>query len=427
MMQLKEGNNNQSAYCYEEVINIIESARRFGNLPGVEVSGAMQRQLGYPARNIPFVHVAGTNGKGSVCAFLTSILKEAGLKVGTFTSPHLVDFEERITVNGEQIPKEMVAELGNQILKRDFQVKGTMFDYCLVMALLYFEREHCDIMVLETGLGGRLDSTSSVGVPEVSVITKIGFDHTAILGNRLSEIAGEKAGILKEGTYCVMEAQEPEAEHVLTEVAKRVGCAYKLLQPSDLEEVFTYDMRILGVHQKENAAAAMEAARILLGNRGWSEEKMKPVLKKAVEETTWGGRMELLSKEPFFMVDGAHNGHGVLALRDSLKYLYPGEKFHFIMGVMADKDYKEMVKELLPLAYDFVTVSVDSDRALPEEELADFIESQGVPARAESHWEDFLCQVMDGYHGKEKTIAFGSLYFVGDTKRLFCRYKCKRK
>ena len=406
------------------------------NIFWLETMKFLCSRLNDPQLYCPSVHVAGSKGKGSVSIMVASIFRESGLKTGLFSSPHIVDFEERITECGKYFPESVYEKSVEELISLlksipESEYPGerpvTWFELVTVLSMLCYRNSGCKASVYETGLGGRLDAINSVGVPEVSVITKIGFDHTAILGNRLSEIAGEKAGILKEGTYCVMESQEPEAEHVLTEAAKRVGCAYKLLQPSDLEEVFTYDMRILGVHQKENAAAAMEAARILLGNRGWSEEKMKPVLKKAVEETTWGGRMELLSKEPFFMVDGAHNGHGVLALRDSLKYLYPGEKFHFIMGVMADKDYKEMVKELLPLAYDFVTVSVDSDRALPEEELADFIESQGVPARAESHWEDFLCQVMDGYHGKEKTIAFGSLYFVGDTKRLFCRYKCKRK
>lgn len=192
-------------YLYEEVLDKIENARRFGNLPGVEVSRAMLHGLGEPQKGMPYVHIAGTNGKGSVCAFLSSTLKEAGYKVGVFTSPHLVDFRERITVNGEMIPKETVTRIGNRLLEEDFGVSPTMFDYCMAMAVLYFKEQQCDIAVMETGLGGKLDSTNALGIPDVAIITRIGYDHMAILGNTLSEIAAEKAGIIKKGSYIISE------------------------------------------------------------------------------------------------------------------------------------------------------------------------------------------------------------------------------
>ena len=184
-------------YNYDEVINIIENTRRFGNLTGYETSKRMLEQLGNPQSGIPFVHVAGTNGKGSTTAFLCKILEQTGKRVGMFTSPHLITFEERIRINGEYIPKEDVVRLGNLLLEMQFIVSPTMFDYCLAMAVLYFKEQSCDIMVMETGIGGRYDSTNALGVPEVAVITKIGFDHMAVLGNTLGEIAGEKAGIIK--------------------------------------------------------------------------------------------------------------------------------------------------------------------------------------------------------------------------------------
>ena len=163
-------------YTYEEIQEKINHASTFGSLPGVEISRILLEKLGHPEKDIPFVHVAGTNGKGSVCAFLSSILIAGGWKVGTFTSPHLIDFEERITVNGVQIPKADVARLGNEVLDLPLDIQPTMFDYCMAIALLYFKEQQCDVLVMETGLGGRLDSTNAIGVPAVSVITKIGYD-----------------------------------------------------------------------------------------------------------------------------------------------------------------------------------------------------------------------------------------------------------
>ena len=184
-------------YTYKEVIDKIENSRRFGNLPGVEVTRRMLAALGNPQEGLRFIHVAGTNGKGSTCAFLTNIFTQAGLKCGCFTSPHLIHFEERITVGQQMIPKDAVTRIGNELLAMDFGVTPTMFDYCLVMAVLYFKECGCDVAVMETGLGGRLDSTNALGNPMVAVITRIGYDHMAILGNTLTEIASEKAGILK--------------------------------------------------------------------------------------------------------------------------------------------------------------------------------------------------------------------------------------
>ena len=417
---------------YEEVLDQIEHQRRFGNRPGAEVSALMLEKLGRPQQNMSVIHIAGTNGKGSVSAFLCSILKEAGIRTGMFTSPHLVDFRERICVDGQMISREEVTKLGNMLLEEDFGTVPTMFDYCLAMALLYYRDRQCQAAVIETGLGGRLDSTNAIGVPEVTVVTKIGYDHMAVLGDTLDKITAEKAGIIKKGTKLVLESQEKDAMDVLLETAEKEAVTeIKIADMHDVTECryengrqyFSYqkyknlEMAMLGVHQYENAAAAILAAEIFLKDRGISDEKAEYYIREGIKKTRWEGRMEILSREPFFMVDGAHNGNGVAALAESLRTLFPGEKFHFVMGVMADKNYEEMIEELLPLALDFKTVTVESERALAAQELSEKIRAKGICDAGLLHsFDELMPGRLDAAH---KTIAFGSLYFVGEIEKYF--------
>ena len=396
-------------YNYQEVIDKIENSRRFGNLPGVEVTKRMFAALENPQDGLAFIHVAGTNGKGSTCAFLTNILAKAGLKCGCFTSPHLIHFEERITVDQQMIPKEVVTRLGNELLSIDFGVTPTMFDYCLVMAVLYFKECGCNVAVMETGLGGRLDSTNALGNPMVAVITRIGYDHMAILGNTLTEIASEKAGILKENVPAIFAPQDDEALAVLR---KHPGT---LVSSEDMEKVACMKPGLMGAYQLENGAAAMLAAQKFLSQIGFDEERADAAIEAGIHTAIWKGRMEILSREPYLMVDGAHNSNGIHALKTSLMKLYPDEKFHFVMGVMADKDYEKMIEELLPLAIDFVTVTPESSRALQAESLAEKIRSQGIPARSIASVADVLTLPRVG----EKTIALGSLYFIGELEAIY--------
>ena len=394
-----------------------------------------------------------------------------------------------------------------------------MFDYCLLMAVLYFRECGCDIAVMETGLGGRLDSTNALGVPEVAVITRIGYDHMAILGNTLGEIAGEKAGILKPRCKFVMGPQEPEAEVVLLQAAANPEnkAQAKTVQPrtvqerngtqelsiskeqitglcdkkenqekgsgsvsiyrvstDDVERMRSYQLRMLGEYQLENAAIAELTARLLLGeflaleaksdsnpksgyvsdslemgsvNRYCAsdisrkkQEKIDNIIRKGLEQAVWPGRMQILSESPFLLVDGAHNSNGVAALRRSLEAAFPGEKFHFLMGVMEDKDYTQMVEMMLPLAIDFVTVTPQSQRALAARELAAQIRAHGVPAQAAGSVEEAIRPLfpqaagsadeallglstqadasvrgaLQVRVGRSRTVAFGSLYFIGE-------------
>lgn len=404
-------NTYKKQYRYEEVVEKIENSRRFGNLPGVEVTRRMLAALQEPQKGLPYIHVAGTNGKGSTCAFLSQIMKEAGLKAGCFTSPHLVDFRERICVNGKMIEKEDVTRIGNELLALELDVTPTMFDYCLVMAVIYFQEQHCDVAVFETGLGGRLDSTNALGNPDVAVITRIGYDHMAILGNTLTEIASEKAGILKPHVPAVIAPQEGEALQVL----KRYDAYFVTEQ--DVRDVEKMKPGLPGAYQLENAATAKKAAKMFLAQHVKTRERQELIgqaVEAGIQNAVWKGRMEILQEKPFLMVDGAHNSNGIHALKTSLMQMFPEEKFHFIMGVMADKDYEKMVEELLPLALDFATVTPESSRALQAEELAEKIKNRGIPARSLQK----VSQVFDVLVPEEKTVALGSLYFIGELEAL---------
>lgn len=288
-------------------------------------------------------------------------------------------------------------------------------------------------MVMETGIGGRFDSTNALGVPEVAIITKIGFDHMAILGNTLEEIAGEKAGIIKKGCPVVSATQQSKVQKVLhaefeKENAKDSKVAkFMEVMRNDLLYVDSIPRKMLGSFQVENAATAMLAAREIFAK--WepvlTTEAIEQYIRAGIAATVWKGRMELVNENPFFLIDGAHNSHGVHALASGLKELYPEEKFHFIMGVMADKDYEEMIDELLPLAIDFVTVTPESNRALQAEDLAECIAKKGVKASYSRDVEAVIAPLVapqsakSNRNGKnEKTVAFGSLYFIGEIEKL---------
>lgn len=428
---------------YEQVVETIVNSRRFGRYSGVEVMAEMLKALGDPQKGMRLIHIAGTNGKGSVSAFLCEILREAGLCVGVFTSPHLIDFRERICVDGRMIEREAVERLGKELLVRRFLKEPSMFDICFAMALLYFKEQQCDVVILETGLGGSLDATNAVGVPEVSVITKIGYDHMEILGNTLEEIAEQKAGIIKKGTDVVLESQTTGVLAVLLAAAERAGArACHVIAPEELlqrcyqdgTQSFVYgdygklQMRMLGLHQYENATAAAVAAELFLKNGKFSERieaqitgedknrRIKAFIRNGIFKTRWQGRMELLRSEPFFMVDGAHNSSGIEALRESLACLFPGERFHFMMGVMADKDYESMVELLLPLAAEFTAVRVQTERALGADALAAFIRTKGIPAVSVANLAAGMERAECAAH---KTIAVGSLYFIGEIEAIF--------
>lgn len=402
---------------------------------GRDVIGEMMELLHHPEHGMRVIHIAGTNGKGSVAAFVSSILRAASFCVGQFTSPHLLDFGERIQVDGRQIPREDVQRLGEQLLKLPMQAEGTMFDYCLAMACLYFREQNCDFVVLETGLGGRLDATAGLDVvPEVCVITNIGYDHTAYLGETLSEIAAEKAGILKAGAAAVIGRMEPEAEQVVTARCEDLKIPwvraeeYPLMPKGAGGDMSAAGLGLPGAYQRENAATAAAVWYTLCRRedgmlRGRSAEWKESVLRQGLSEARWPGRMEILGEDPFLLVDGAHNPQGVAALARSLREAYPGEAFVFVVGVMADKAYRRMFAEAVPLARCFYTAPVDCERGLLPEVLAQTLRRAGgevLEVKPCASVDEALEQALAaGRSSGCKIVVFGSLYFIGNVKERY--------
>ena len=406
------------AFDYERLVSDICGTRRFGKAPGIECVKPLLRLLGNPQEELAFVHIAGTNGKGSVAAFLTEICAQAHLKVGCFTSPHLQRFTERIRIGHEEIPPEDVLTLGRIVWKTNHRLivgEGlclSMFDYCFAMAMLYFKRQEADLVVLETGLGGRLDATNSIPAPLVSIITGIGLEHTAWLGDTIPLIAAEKAGILKPGTKAVLMDQPAEALDVLRGRCEELYipvCVSGMLDSEGFYQDEGYELGMHGLYQHKNAAAAIEAAKLLA-------QEFSQITPEAIHEgirhATWPGRMEIVGQRPTVLLDGAHNVHGVQALTESLGAWKPEDKFIFFMGVMAEKDYETMIDLVLPLAAHIYTLTPDSDRSLSAEKLCEIIRDKGGKADV-CEDEQHLIRLIREQDPEKICVVFGSLYLIG--------------
>ncbi|MBO4364797.1 MAG: bifunctional folylpolyglutamate synthase/dihydrofolate synthase, partial [Eggerthellaceae bacterium] len=364
----------------------INEPRWRSSRPGLERIAELMGRLGNPQDSLRFVHVAGTNGKGSTCAFLASILQRAGYKTGLFTSPYIIEFSDRIRVNGENIsPEDLLAvTLDVREEAEAMDDHPTEFELMTAVALLHFARVGCDICVLEVGLGGSMDSTNIIPAPEVCVIVPIDYDHTDLLGNTLTQIASEKAGIVKPGSVVVSAVQQPEAAAVLEAACERNGCALSYVDLDVLSGTplcFSYgelsDLRIglLGSYQTQNAALAIEAA-CALRERGFAIGD--DALREGLADTYWPGRFEVVAHYPTFIVDGGHNPQGAKALVDSLELNFPCRRVVFMMGVLRDKDYTFMVDTIAPLAEAFVCITPPSPRALSAEDLAHVIDASAA-------------------------------------------------
>ena len=380
---------------------------------------ALLELLGNPQDNLKFIHVAGTNGKGSVCAFLQSILMEAGYKTGKYTSPNMIDVCERININGENIPEsemerlmEKVKPLTKEVSKK-LGEEPTPFEIWTAVAFCYFESESCDFVVLETGLGGERDATNVIHPPEIAVITRIALDHTEYLGNTLESVAKAKAGIIKKGSKVVTINQDKEAMEVLKEKCREEKCPLFVtegVEPtsfSEIYETFSYKgveatLSLGGLSQIENASLAVETALSM----GISKEYIKEGLRKA----THIGRLEIVSKNPLIIFDGAHNNNGMRALMSSLKRYFPHKETTFVMGVMADKSYGEMLDIIKENGYRKIhAVKVlDNPRAENAEILSERAKEKGFMAKPYKSIKDAL------ENPDELTVICGSLYLYKD-------------
>ena len=396
---------------------------------GLDNSHALDAHFGHPHTRYQTIHVAGTNGKGSSSHTLASILQADGHRVGLYTSPHLVDFRERIRVNGVMMPEEYVVDFVRE--ERSFfePLHPSFFELTTALAFKYFAEQEVDIAVVEVGLGGRLDCTNII-TPQLSIITNISVDHTQFLGHTLPEIAYEKAGIIKEGSPVVMYQQYGEVMEVVRDVCAERNAELTVPDFDDIHpefdsrdgQVFSYGgeayaIPLLGEHQLKNAATVLETIGVLR-RQGWQIEH--EAIEAGLYAVSWPARFEIVHSEPWFVVDGGHNPQCAQALRASILEYFPDDKRVLLMGVLRDKDYKGIVQTLAPLFDAFVTVTPDTPRALPAAELAELFADTGKEVQVCSSIQEGVRTAMDIADKLEGMVcACGSLYICGDIRACF--------
>lgn len=417
---------------YNEALTYIHSICWKGSKLGLDRTRELLGKLGNPEKQLKFIHIAGTNGKGSCAAMLSSILEEAGYHTGLYTSPFINRFNERMQIDHQCIPDDELAELTEYIrpFADGMEDSPTEFELITALAMVYFARHKCDIVVLEVGMGGELDSTNIIDVPEAAVIMAMGLDHVKELGPTMADIARAKAGIIKEGGDVVIYGGNPEADPVFEEVcAQRSAKLHKadfsaiVPGPFGLDgQSFSYgawkDLQIplVGVYQMRNAAVVLETVQVLRG-KGWHISDA--AVASGLKNTRWPARFEVLRRDPVFIVDGGHNPHGIRATADSLQRLFPGKKFTFVTGVMADKDVESILGLIVPLADQFFTVRPDNPRAMSAEELADRIRAMGAKATPCESVAAGVARAVEAEGKDGVACALGSLYMSGDVRTCF--------
>jgi dihydrofolate synthase/folylpolyglutamate synthase len=419
---------------YQQSIDYLYSLEKFGMIFGLAKVEAILQAIGNPHQELQAIHIGGTNGKGSTAAMIASILKREGYRVGLYTSPHLIRFTERMTLNGKEIEKEEVAEL-TEWMRQKMETAGvtppfTFFDFTTAMALLYFKQKMVDLAILEVGLGGRLDSTNVID-PLLSIITNIGKDHEEVLGKGILRIAREKAGIIKSGRPLITAATQPEVLRHFAKVCKekaapifRVGKEFRYLPEG--EESFSYEglhrklwglsLNLRGRHQVVNATTALGAMEVLddLGYRVSNE-----AMSEGLKEAEWPGRLEMVSSSPKVLLDGAHNPDGALSLRESLQKDFQYRHLILLVGIMKDKDIPSILHALSPLADHIILTRPSTERAASPALLKKTLGRNGTKAEV---IEDFKKAIEKGLSlaGSEDLLCItGSLYTVGEARSYF--------
>ena len=417
---------------YEEALQYFDQTDLRGSYLGLEEISKVLDRLGNPEKQLKFVHVAGTNGKGSTATLLESCLRKAGYRVGLYTSPHLVRYNERFKVNGEEISDELLASATERVkaVVDTLEKAPTQFELMTCIGFCCFLEAGCDIVVLEVGLGGRADTTNVIPVPEAAVITRIGLEHTEILGDTLEKITAEKAGIVKAGGTVILGDPTREVFGVTEEICRRQGAELILSDPAEAKPLtrsvegqkFSWkqypeiSLSLLGKHQLQNGCTALATLEALRG-KGWDipEEAVLEGFRTAV----WPGCFECVSTQPTVIIDGGHNQQCAEAIADALKEYFPGKKCTFLIGVMADKNFKGIFDALLPLAEKILAVTPDSPRALKAPRLCEKLGEEygyfnAIPYET---LDDALKALMQGATAEDLICICGSLYMVGDVRK----------
>lgn len=417
---------------YKEALEYMESVGFFGSKPGLERIEKLCTALGEPQEKLRYIHIAGTNGKGSCAAMLASVLKAAGCRTGLYTSPYLFRFSERMQINGEQIPDGALADIVSRIKPIADSMEDdhpTEFELMTAAAFLWFAEENCDIVVLETGLGGRFDATNIIKAPELSVIMNIGLDHTGVLGDTVEKIAFEKAGIIKAKRPCVMYEQQKSVVNVIKEQCSLKGAELTVSDFSALEQIFdsldgqaflyrgkSYALPLLGEHQLKNAAVVIDCVGKLC-ELGW--DISPDALERGLYAVSWPARFEVVSDEPYFVVDGGHNPQCAQTVRDNLLRYFPDRRRVLLVGVLADKDYEGLVRILDEAADMYVCVSPESDRALSARDLADKLGCFGKEVLYFDSIEEGVAAAREAAGENGMVCAVGSLYMAGPIRAQF--------
>ena len=423
---------------YQEALAYLDGISAFGSSYGLKTTAELMRRLGNIQDNMRFVHIAGTNGKGSVVSYTANVLEYCGYTVGTFTSPALVSFRERIQVNGEYISKEDTAHhlsrlkiIAEEMQKDGFQ-HPTYFELSLALALLYYAQKKCQIVILEVGLGGRLDATNIVN-PLICGIVSISLDHTQLLGDTLAAIAQEKGGIIKENVPLICAPQAAEAAAVLQNICLEKHAPFTMIRRENIQlheasrrgQIFSCKSRdnyfpqlkinLLGAHQLDNAAVALE---ILLNLRSFGFVIGHYDIYRGFANTRWAGRFELIGEKPDFIIDGAHNPDAALRLKKALEEYYPHVRKIFVLSILADKDYEEILRLCAPLAEVILATTTDNPRALSTEDLTASVKKYNKNVIPCADLAQAVAKAQELARKEDLIVAFGSLTHLGEVRHL---------
>ena len=415
---------------YEQALTYIHSVNWTFCKPGLERITELCDALGNPQKKLRFIHVAGTNGKGSTSAMLASILQNAGYRTGLYTSPYIRTFCERIRVDGENIPQDALATLTERIrpIADAMADKPTEFELITALAFAYFAESQCDVVVLEVGLGGRLDSTNVIENTVLSIITGIDFDHTALLGNTIEEIAAEKAGIIKTGRPVLFGGGEGIAHDTVACVAAEKNAPFYCVDRSSYKEreatlngtCFDYShytnlhLPLLGAYQPYNATLVLTAIDLLNRDGFFIDED---AVRRGLSLVRWPARFELLSRDPIIIYDGGHNPEGVRAAVASIQSYFGSQKVNLLSGVMADKDKGEMIETMKTVAARAFAVTPNNPRALAAKDYAAQLASHGIPATAcESVAEGVRAAIEASKQENIPLVCLGSLYLYEEVE-----------
>lgn len=401
----------------------LEQLRLVGSRFGTDCEKELLSLLGNPQDKLRFIHVAGTNGKGSFCSMMSSVLQKQGYKVGLYTSPYIVVFNDRIRVNGLPIAEDDINDLFLRVRQKADTMKTppSSFDFITAAAFLWFYETKCDIVVLEVGLGGRYDSTNVIKNSLLSVITGIAFDHTEILGDTIEKIAWEKAGIIKENCPALYGGNDEKALAVIEKECEEKHSELTVKNPDSLKILSTtldgtkfefdgkeYFIRLLGLYQPANAATVLEAIDVL---RKHGFEISETAVKDGLSSAVWQARFEKIADEPVMLYDGGHNPQGVRAAVESVRAYFGDKKINLLVGILADKAHGEMAEELAKIADRVICIAPPSPRALPAEALAEEFCEAGANARAANSIKEGV-KIALSY--KKPVLVIGSLYSYND-------------